>query len=199
MVIEINSDVNGFFRQIVESACKNQKIEITNETKTYLVMLLSDFVRPETNKALNETLDRSLTLILDEALHTPVSERFDKLKSIGDGILYISGFFGDNFESRGVDDDFIASIGGFAYHTASSMLCGKNRSSTFGDVYSELSRKFSEFVNLIAEVADMTSFNAKTNRSALRLYEKWLRTGNERIARELVSFGVIQNGSKLVS
>ena len=189
--IEMSASVGEFFRQTVEVVCKNQRIEATTEAKTYLAALLADFVRPEANAALHETLDRSLTLMLDEALQTPPAERFERLKTLGDGTLYVSGFFGDHLEARGVDDGLVASIGGFAYRTASGMLRG---ASAVGDIYAELAGKFVAFVDVIAEVAETTSFSAKTSSGALRLYEKWRRTGSERVARELVAAGITPTG-----
>ena len=192
MPIQMSASVGEFFRETLEVACKNQRIETTPEAKTYLAALLADFVRPEANAALNETLDRSLTLMLDEALQTPAAERFERLKSLGDGTLYVSGFFGDHLEARGVDDEFVATIGGFAYRTAAGMMRGG--ASAIGDIYAELAGKFVAFVDVIAEVAETTSFSAKTSSGALRLYEKWLRTGSERVARELVAAGITPSG-----
>ena len=185
------ASVGAFFRQTVEDACKNQRVDATPDSKTYLSGLLEDFVRPD-NSALSETLDRSLTLMLDEALKTPPPDRFEKLKTLGDGTLYVSGFFGDHLEARGVDDGFVATIGGFAYGTAGAMLRGGsgNSGGSVVDIFAELSRKFAQFVDVLAEVAESTSFSPKTSIGALRLYEKWLRTGSERVARELAAQGL---------
>ena len=118
MPIETSASVGEFFRQTVEKACENQKVDITPAAQSYLSGLLADFVKPEASGPLHETLDRSLTLLLDEALQTPPAERFERLKTIGDGTLYVSGFFGDHLEARGVDDALVESIGGFAYRSA---------------------------------------------------------------------------------
>jgi hypothetical protein len=188
MPIETSASVGAFFRQTVEDACKNQRVDATPEAQTYLSGLLEDFVRPDSS-ALSETLDRSLTLMLDEALKTPPPDRFEKLKTLGDGTLYVSGFFGDHLEARGVDDGFVATIGGFAYGTAGAMLRGGNGTAIV-DIFGELSRKFAQFVDVLAEVAETTSFSPKTSTGALRLYEKWLRTGSDRLARELAAQGL---------
>jgi len=186
--IELGSTVGEFFRENVENACRNQHVEVSPATQSYLAGLLGDFVRPEANAQLNETLDRSLTLMLDEALQKPPPERFERLKTLGDGTLYVSGFFGDHLEARGVNDEFVRSIGGYAYRTAASMLRG---ASCVIDVYGELSKRFPELVEVLAEVAESTSFAPKTSSSALRLYEKWLRTGSERVARGLAAQGLL--------
>jgi hypothetical protein len=188
MVIDTTGKIESFFLEIVEVACKNQKVEASTASQTYLAGVLADFVRPDANAALSQTLDRPLTLMLDDALQTPPPERFEKLKNLGDGTLYVSGFFGDHLEARGVNDGFVASIGGFAYRTASNMLT-KGGSSVI-DIYAELGENFRTFVEVIAEVAERTSFSPRTNANALKLYEKWLRTGNDRLARELAAQGL---------
>lgn len=185
MAIDTSGKVEGFFLETVEAACKNQKVEASTAAQTYLAGVLADFVRPD---ALNETLDRPLTLVLDDALQTPPPERFEKLKNLGDGTLYVAGFFGDHLEARGVNDGFVASIGGFAYRTAGNMLRGG--SVTLVDIYRELAERFRTFMEVLAEVADRTSFSPRTNAGALKLYEKWLRTGSDRLARELVLQGL---------
>ena len=189
MAIDTSASVGEFFRLTVEEACKNQRVDASPAAQTYLASLLGDFVRPDDN-TLHETLDRSLTLMLDEALHTPAPERLEKLKTIGDGTLYVSGFFGEHLDARGVDDEFVASIGGFAYRSVATML-NAGTGTTVIDIYRELSDKFGQFVEILAEVAETTSFSAKTNTGALRLYEKWLRTGSDRVARELASHGLL--------
>ncbi|MBI2394031.1 MAG: hypothetical protein HYV09_30955 [Deltaproteobacteria bacterium] len=188
MTIDTSGKIEGFFLETVEAACKNQKVEASGAATTYLAGVLADFVRPDTHATLSETLDRPLTLVLDDALQTPPPERFERLKSLGDGTLYVSGFFGDHLEARGVDDDFVASIGGFAYRTAGAMLRGG--SVTLVDIYAELAERFRVFVEILAEVAERTSFSPRTNTGALRMYEKWVRTGSDRLARELAAQGL---------
>lgn len=188
MPIDTSGSVERFFLETVEAACKNQRVEASPAAQTYLAGVLSDFVRPDANEALSETLERPLTFVLDDALQTPAPERFEKLKSLGDGTLYVSGFFGDHLEARGVNDGFVASIGGFAYRTAAAML--RSGGGAVIDIYGELAEGFRTFVEILAEVAERTSFSPRTNAGALRLYEKWLRTGNDRLARELVAQGL---------
>lgn len=188
MVIDTTGRIESFFLEIVEVACKNQKVEASVASQTYLAGVLADFVRPDANASLSETLDRPLTLMLDDALQTPPPERFEKLKNLGDGTLYVSGFFGDHLEARGVNEGFVASIGGFAYRTASNML--SKQGSPALDIYAELGEKFRTFVEVLAEVAERTSFSPRTNANALKLYEKWLRTGSDRLARELAAQGL---------
>lgn len=191
MGIDHNASLNSFFLEGVEAACRNQSknwgVEPSAVTKSYVAGVLADFVRPEAHAALQEALERPLTLVLEEALATPPQERFEKLKGLGDGTLYVSGFFGEHLERRGLDDGFAASIGGFAYRAAGGMIRGKDEGF---DLFGELAAKFRALVSIVAEVADSTSLGVRSSAGALRLYERWLRSGSERIGRELSAAGL---------
>src|SRR5207342_965726 len=87
----------------------------------YVVALLAELAKP--GSPVERTLDRPLTLLLDEALHTnALAERFEKLRTIGEGVLYSSCFFADHFDARGVDTQYVISIGRTAYENAGSLL-----------------------------------------------------------------------------
>ncbi len=191
MTIETKARIGEFFLESVEAACKNQRVDASQVAQAYVAGLLEDFVRPDAHGTLRETLDRSLTLVLDEAMQLAPGERFERLKGLGDGTLYVSGFFGEHLERRGVDDGFVASIGGYAYRSAASMLRpGAAAGSGFGDLFRELAERFAVLVEVIAEIAERTTLASRSPAGTLRLYEKWLRTGNERLGRELAAHGL---------
>ena len=62
-----------------------------------------------------------------------------------------------------------------------------------GDVFDELSDKFTTFVDVLGEVSERTSLSS--NADVLRLYEKWLRTGSRRSGDLLASQGIAPNAS----
>jgi hypothetical protein len=188
--IQTAASIDDFFKESLDRACAEERADISVEARVYLAGLLADFVKPN-GSALGETLERPLTLLLDEALQSPATERFERLKSIGDGTLYVSGFFGDHLEARGVDDDLVATIGGYAYGSAASLLRAGPTASRVDGLFAELARKFRELMRLLTAVAESTCFRARSNGDAVRLYEKWLRTGDERVARELASLGLV--------
>jgi hypothetical protein len=193
MSILAKGTVVEFFHEIVEDTIRARRVEATDGATTYLVTLLADYAKPD--HAAEQTLDRPLAFLLDEALHTPLpAERFDRLRVLGDGVLYTCGFFGDHFEARGVDQRYLFGIGTTAYGTASSMLRANTddgRSKAF-DVYGELADKFGSFVEVIAEVADATiAKGAASSKAVLRLYERWLKTKSDRLAQALTSHGLV--------
>ena len=173
-------------------AIKTRRVEVTDGATTYLVSLLSDFARPDTRA--EETMERPLSFLLDEALHTAApAERFERLRSLGDGVLYTCGFFGDHFEARGVDQKYLIAIGTTAYGAASAMMRVPASEETRKiDIFGELADKFTCFVGVVAEVADVTIAKGSAgSRGLLKLYERWLKTGSESLAQALTEKGLV--------
>jgi hypothetical protein len=208
MTIVASGSVAGFFKEIVDEALKNLSdhgIEADEGTKSYVVALLADYARPDPQA--EAALDRPLTLLLDEALHTPsTSERFQRLRTLGDGVLYTTGFFGEHFEARGVDQQYVVGIGVTAYNAASTLLgpaAGdstrppsterkSDRSIGTIDVFGELAENFDQWVRVLTEVADCTIGRPTgDSRGLLKTYERWLKTGSTRLAEELTQHGFV--------
>jgi hypothetical protein len=179
--------VSGFFVEVVEDAMKARRVEATEGATHYLVALLADYAHPD--RTAGETLERPMTLLLDEALHAPdPAARFERLRVLGDGVLYGCGFFGDHFEARGIDLAYMHGLGTRAYGAASSML----RAQEGPDVFGELANRFGVFVDVVAEVADATiAMGTENPKGLLKVYERWLKTGSERLASALTSHGVV--------
>jgi hypothetical protein len=190
MTILAARSVSGFFGEVVEDAMKARRVDATDGATRYLVGLLTDYAHPDGRAG--EALERPLTLLLDEALRSPdPAERFERLRSLGDGVLYGCGFFGDHFEARGVDPKYLHGLGTRAYGAASSMLRLGGDDST-PDLFGELAEKFDAFVDVLAEVADATiAMGTESSRGLLKIYERWLKTGSERLASALTSRGVM--------
>ena len=56
-------------------------------------------------------------------------------------------------------------------------------------LWEELSEKFRLLVDLLNEVSERALHS--TNAGLIRLYERWLKTGSDRLATELVRQGVV--------
>ncbi len=194
--------VSEFFLEVVEDAIKARRVEATGGATSYLVCLLSDYAKPDVRA--EEPLERPLSFLLDEALHTvEPGARFDRLRALGDGVLYACGFFGEHFEARGVATGYVMGIGTTAYGAASSMLRvpgSSEQAAPVVDIYDELSSKFPAFVDVLSEVADATiAQSAASSKQVLKLYERWLKTGSDRLAQALGAHGLVPGrGGKAV-
>jgi hypothetical protein len=191
--ILLSSDMTQFFRTVVDDAIRARGYEATDAAESYVVALLADFAKPD--PLCGQTLTRPLTLLLEEAMSAVGLERFERLRTVGDGVLYVSGFFGDHLEQRGVHDDYVSILGARAYDFASQMLRQRSASSDLTaapDLFRELAVKFDMFVELLRNVADALQARAATTPSAMvRVYEKWLRTGSAPLAEALAARGMV--------
>jgi hypothetical protein len=198
MSIALANSVGGFFHEAVGEAVRTRQIEATEQAMSYLVALLSDFAHPNAER--DDTFDRPLAFLLDEAMRTTGAQRFQRLRALGDGVLYITGFFGDHIENRGVDVGYVTSVGATAYRGVASMLrrppadkeaAGK-RPDAEDNVFTELSQKFDRFVDVLTTVADATlAQQARGERGIVMLYERWLRSGSATLAKELGARGLV--------
>jgi hypothetical protein len=189
--IDLASDLQSFFQHLVDEAVKTQHCSATDAAEYYLAGLLADYAKPERLEA--ETLDRPLTLLLDEALHAAGRERFERLRCLGDGVLYTSGFFADHLSTRGVELRYVRTLGARAYDSAAVML---RQSAHDGlgapDVFRELADNFAMFAEVISQIADVLQANAaqSSDRHVLRMYERWARTGSVPLATALAGRGL---------
>ena len=88
---------------------------------------------------------------------------------------------------RAVSSDYYAEMGRGAYGTLSRIL--RSPGADFSDVFGELSVKFNECTEVIAEVRDEARENHETD--IVRLYDEWLATGSPRAAERLRVLGVV--------
>ena len=193
MSIALEKSVGGFFHEALDEAVRTRQVDATDQALSYLVALLTDFAHPDPLR--EDTFARPFAFLLDEALRTTGAARFQKLRGLGDGVLYITGFFGAHIETRGVDVGYVTGVGATAYRGVAAML---RRSASDGseppeeNVFSELSLKFDRFVDVLTTVADTTlAQQAHNERGVLKLYERWLRSGSATLANELGARGLI--------
>ena len=173
-----------FFRELVEAAMQNQRVSAHELTSFYVVNLLTGFVHGDARADGDEPLGTRLARALQAA---GVTQRHS-LRKVGDESLFISGFFSDSFSRGLVDIDYYIQLGECAYRSLAH-----HADHSLGDVFDELSDKFTSFVDVLGEVSERTSLSS--NSDVLRLYEKWLRTRSRRSGDLLAARGIVPNRS----
>jgi len=189
--IDLASDLESFFQTLVDDAVKKEHVEATEAAEHYLAGVLADFAKPERLDA--EALERPLTLLLDEALHAAGHERFERLRSLGDGVLYTSGFFAEHLSSRGVELRYVRTLGARAYDSAAMMLRqNAHEGLRAPDVFRELADNFAVFAEVVGHVADVLHASSahSSDRQVLKMYERWTRTGSAPLAAALAGRGL---------
>jgi hypothetical protein len=191
MAIVAAQSVSHFFGERVEDAMRSRRVDATEGAVHYLVGLLADYAHPDGRTGV--ALERPLTLLFDEALRVEQpAERFERLRTLGDGVLYGCGFFGDHFEARGVDTKYLHGLGTRAYSAAGSLLKHRAEDGAGVDLFGELASKFAAFVDVVQDVADASiAMSAESPRALLQVYERWLRKGSDRLASALAARGMV--------
>ena len=189
--LELAADLRGFFHNVLVEALAERRVEASESTAHYLVALLADFAHP--GEETHEALERPLPFLLEEALAAVGRERFERLRTLGDSVLYTSGFFLDHLEIRGVQLDYVSALGARAYGTAASMLRVPGNSDSAPELFEELAEKFTRFARVLSTVSEGLFANAAvaTDTGALRTYERWLKTGSPQLSSALAVRGMV--------
>ena len=189
--IALSTSISDYFHEVVADALRVRHVDATAAASRYLVGLLCDYAHPD--EETESALSRPLTFQLRDAMEAAGTERFRRLRVLGDGVLYILGFFSSHMDQRGIDRGYVVTVGTTAYDHAAAMLRFGPRAPSGGpDVLAELAGKFEEFAGVLADVADgALASSARNDSSVVKLYERWLRTGSARLADALSTRGLI--------
>jgi hypothetical protein len=186
------SNLRDFFRESIDSAIDNQRVDVDPHTSHYVVNLLTLFARSEKFYSENDEHCgvRPLALMMADAVETESQEqRSNSLQRIGDVALFTAGFFADGLAHRPVDIDYYVRMGGGAYSSLSDEIKGTTRGMALVEVFRELARKFQSLVDVLNEVRD--GARCSTDVDVLRTYEVWRKTGSKRAATILKQCGVV--------
>lgn len=185
----VTNDLSEFFHHEVTSARADLGVKLSDVTEFYLVNLLCEFSHRDAN-ALTPGAE-PLAFMYKRAREAMPAERVQLLKHLGDVALYMSGFFTDFIERSLVDVDYYISMGGTAYSDLSGIVGGKRRGGTFADMYYQLAANFTELVDILNEISDKSKQQGARSADLLKLYDRWTRTGSERIRKLLLARGML--------
>jgi hypothetical protein len=184
--ILVGKSAQEWFREMVSESLAQRRLRVQEVTEFYLVNLLATFLEKERLFVEDEegnTREEPLALILLRALQADRRVRARELRRLGDTALFVSGFFGDSLARSLVDVDYYIAMGERAYGT----LADGERGPAV-QPFDELAGRFSEFVDLFAEIAELSSL--RSNRGLVKLYERFLLTRDARVAERLRARGV---------
>jgi hypothetical protein len=175
-----------FFRETLIAAMGSRGIQASEQSEVYLISLLNDQVRSA--EALGRLCD-PLSVRLATAMQASGTERFEKLRVLGDDILFTSGFFAEHLQRRGLQQDYVKGVGQLAYGGVASMLRSFGPSTSLFD---ELADGFHTFVELLRFVAEsLVTISTRVDEDIAKLYERWSRTGSSVLADVLLRMGLL--------
>jgi len=185
------TNLREFFHDSIQTALRQQHVNVDDHTEHYVVNVLTTFARSE--ELYENTPDgirlKPLAHMLAEASDARTQQQRDSaLRRLGDVSLFIAGFFAQSFARKLVDIDYHVAMGGRAYGTLAENMRNTVRGQAFAAVFLELAQKFQRLVDVLNEVAEMSYTH--TDKDILRQYEIWMKTGSPRAYNILRRLGV---------
>ena len=181
------ADAREFFASELKLTMQNHGVSANPSSFDYLVDLLVKTISSENFFKVNPAGQYEDTLLFDlyvQYAQSPKEQQMAVLQRIGDLCLVISGYFGESLQSKLVDVEYYFGMGGTAYETLS---CLENNKQSKG-VYRELSGKFQPFSNVLGEMSERSGL--QSNKDILRLYDRWMATGSDRLRKILNEHGI---------
>jgi len=145
---------------------------LDEDLESYLVFMLMRFVsRPD-------VLAGALALEYLEGMMAPGSERFARLREVGDQCLLASGLFPHRVYRRQMKISYYVELGRGAYRELA-----QSARANIGQMYAHISRCFVELMDVLQAMRALD--RAQATLQPLEVYELWQDTGSRRAARVL--------------
>jgi len=178
-----------FFKNLLEEVIRRQRVAVAETTEFYLVNLLSEFATTDNLFSKGEDGRKEqepLAMLYHRALQQQRDERIRTLRRLGDVSLYQAGFFSGALREGPVGQDYYIQMGGAAYGQVADLAPAAG----FAAVYRELSARFRALVDVLEEIA-ARGLASTGPEGALKVYESWMRTGDDKLERVLVDVGMV--------
>jgi hypothetical protein len=185
LAMDLHTTVTEFFHGQVTDALRAQDVQVTQPTEFYLVNLLSEFTAMPVSE---EPLALKLVRVQESSA---TDKKVKGLKEIGDHSLVVTGLFSDSLSRKLVDVNYYIAMGTNAYGQLAGLIASTRGSTSafFQAVYEELAAKFARFVEVLQEIRRNTHLVGGGN--IIGLYEAYLKSGDEWLARRLREAGVL--------
>lgn len=185
------ASLRSFFHRALQQAAETQRVKADDAVIVYLTHLLSDYARSERLYDQTEygVVRRPLAELYRLAAEAGSGrERNLLLQRLGDVALFVSGILPDSLRRSLVDVDYYVTMGSSAYGLLSDTSDAGMRLEALRVVFAQLSRRFVQFVDLLAEAVEQG--NEARCPDLTRLHDLWAKTGSRRIERQLLARGI---------
>ena len=187
--ISITTTPKEYFREQLVAKAEEMSLPLKHNVEFYIVNLLCEFVDITRLDSVLEgwdLFDAPLALMYKKAMESPPSQQMKCFKRIGDVSLYIAGFFEEYFNRKTFDIKYYIDFGSSAYGSAARVVASSG-TNTFVEVYEDMATHFQSYVDVVAGVS---MGGQKAPQDILCAYERWSKTGSERLRRVLEESGI---------
>jgi len=188
--IIVSEGLKEVLREKLKDALVRQAVAAGDMTEFYLVNLLSQYHDSQESfwPEGEDTLSRPLAIRFIEDTDGDMVTRRKGLRRLGDTALLIAGFYGERVRRGIVDVSYYVGMGAAAYLRLSSL----QDEPVFASLYRELASQFSEFAEALSNLAPWN--NASSDRDLVKIYERWIETGDENLKDLLEECGIRTDG-----
>ena len=173
-----------FFHGKVVLARDDMTLNLDPDTLLYLAKLLTDRARYVPEKHAYD----SLAEIHGRAAQSQPTDRIRMYRALGDHALYKVGFFRESITRSAMNPTYFTDMGSAAYYQVDQTF-KTWFADAFGPVFKELASRFLDCVQLLAKVKTSTSTDHTD--AILRLYQRWLHTGDQEALTALRQYGIL--------
>jgi hypothetical protein len=185
------ASLKSFFQRALYDAAETQQVQADDAVIVYLTHLLSDYARSERlyDRTESGIVRRPLVDLYRLASEAESARKRNLLlQRLGDVALFVSGILPNSLSRSLVDVDYYVSMGSSAYGFLSDTSDAGARLEALRSVFAQLSKRFVQFVDLLAEAVEQGT--EARHPDLLRLHELWAKTGSRRLQRKLLALGV---------
>jgi hypothetical protein len=191
--LDLVTSPQEFFHDKITSASSTLRIKLDEHVEFYLVNLLTRFVSSTATTSdkdcSDDVLATPLAFMLKRAVEAPNEQKLGLYRALGDSSLYLSGFFQDYFNRKAFDINYFITMGASAYDQASLLTKSQTRDDGLHETLDALSKNFAQIVDVVAQASDSSALQQDS--SILNLYDRWNRSGSERIRILLQEKGIL--------
>ena len=190
--LDLLTSPSEFFHGKITEASNHLRVKLDERVEFYLVNLLTRFISSDAIAGDGETSDdvlsTPLAMMLKRAMEAPPELRPQIYRHMGDSSLYVSGFFQDYFNRKCFDISYYMDMGASAYKQASELSKSQSRDDALHETLEMLAKNFSVVVDVVAQASDSSALQQDT--TLLSLYDRWNRSGSERLRMILENKGI---------
>lgn len=185
------ANMREYFRETLQKSLKESKTSLSETAQVYVVNLLTEFARSDHAFAGTDRGEGPVFVeLLARAQESEPQEALRIYKHMGDSSLYLSGFFGESVENKGVGVDYYVSMGGTAYDAVARMM--RPTAATSSALFAELADRFPSLVELLTAMSLHGEKSRKLDDAdVLVLVDRYRRTGSKEILQALKAQGVV--------
>lgn len=173
-----------YFASELRTVLTKRQVDAKPDSFEYLVELLLRSMESDSffaRSADGKPMDNFLVGLYGEYVEGTPEVKRKALRRLGDVCLMVTGFFPDSLNRKIVDVDYYSGMGGAAYWQLAQWQSGS-------PLFKELSLKFKAFSDVLGEMSERSGLQSNTD--LLRLYERWLHSGSERLKEKLAEKGI---------